>query len=197
METFSPHSTFVDTLPTWAGWGLYVHVPFCERKCPYCDFTVAVLRRRPELPYIEALWREYDARVDAYVGPLKTIYFGGGTPGLLVPESIDAWAEGARARMDIEALEEFTVEFNPEHMDDARLAAWRRAGATRISLGVQALHPHALQRLGRHHSVEDAVHAVERARAHGFEHISLDFIFAVPDAVFKWWQVRCFFGSLR
>lgn len=162
------------------GWGLYVHVPFCARKCPYCDFTVAVLRERPEGPYIDALWQEFDARADAYKGPLRTVYFGGGTPGLLLPESVRRWGEGMRARDLYKHLEEFTVEFNPEHADDARLQAWADAGATRISLGAQALHDDALQRLGREHRAEDVARAVDAARRAGFRHVSIDIIFAVP-----------------
>lgn len=162
------------------GWGLYIHVPFCARKCPYCDFTVAVLRDRPEIPYVDALIAELDARRAEMTGPLRTIYVGGGTPGLLLPTSVDHLGAQLRARGLLGGLEEFTVEVNPEQADDARLAAWKRSGATRISMGAQALHSNALQILGREHEPQDVFDAVARAEAAGFEHISIDFIFAVP-----------------
>lgn len=139
-----------------------------------------MLRDRPERPYIDALWREFDARASAFQGPLRTVYFGGGTPGLLVPESVQMWGEGMRARGLHNHIEEFTVEFNPEHADDARLRAWADAGATRISLGAQALHDDALKRLGREHRAADVVRAVEAARRAGFRSVSIDIIFAVP-----------------
>lgn len=162
------------------GWGLYIHVPFCARKCPYCDFTVAVLNDRPERAYIDALLTELDARIHTMRGPLRTIYIGGGTPGLLLPENVEYLAEGLRTRSLLHALEEFTVEVNPEQADDARLAAWKRAGATRLSMGAQALHERALSILGREHTPRDVFDAIERAHRHGFEHLSIDFIFAVP-----------------
>lgn len=162
------------------GWGLYIHVPFCARKCPYCDFTVAVLQSRPEAAYVDALMRELDARLSEVSGPPRTVYIGGGTPGLLLPQNVRALGEGLRSRGMLSALEEFTVEINPEHADDARLAAWKDAGATRLSMGAQALHQEALDILGRAHRPEDVLNAAERARAHGFEHLSIDFIFAVP-----------------
>lgn len=161
-----------------AGWGLYIHIPFCVRKCPYCDFTVAVLRHRPEHEYVHALIKELKTR--ALEGPLRTIYLGGGTPGLLEPSAVRALGEGLRATLDLTSLEEWSVEFNPEHADDARLAAWAEAGATRISLGVQALAPVSLTMLGRAHTAADVEAAIARANAHGFAHVSIDFIFALP-----------------
>lgn len=162
------------------GWGLYIHVPFCARKCPYCDFTVAVLRDRPEIPYVDALIEELDQRRVAMHGPLRTIYVGGGTPGLLVPSTVDYLGAKLRERGLLDAIEEFTVEVNPEQADDPRLAAWKRNGATRISMGAQALHDEALNILGRAHQPQDVIDAVHRADAAGFAHISIDFIFAVP-----------------
>lgn len=161
-----------------AGWGLYIHIPFCVRKCPYCDFTVAVLRNRPEADYVAAVLEELQAR--ALTGPLRTVYLGGGTPGLLEPDAVRALGQGIRAQHDTSGLQEWTVEFNPEHADDARLAAWIDAGATRISLGVQALAPASLALLGRPHAAADVLAAIARAKAHGFAHISIDFIFALP-----------------
>lgn len=169
-----------ENLSALDGWGLYIHVPFCARKCPYCDFTVAVLRDRPEVPYVDALIVELDARRKQMSGPLRTIYVGGGTPGLLVPASVDRLGAQLRQRGLLDGLEEFTVEVNPEQADEERLAAWKRNGATRISMGAQALHPNALKILGREHEPHDVFDAIARAESAGFDHISIDFIFAVP-----------------
>ncbi len=163
-----------------AGWGLYVHIPFCARKCPYCDFTVAVLRDPPEEPYIRALIQELDARAARYKTPPRTLYVGGGTPGLLQPHTVRLFGERLRERGMLDALEEFTVEFNPEQADDARLHAWKAIGATRISLGVQALHDDALKILGREHRPAQAYDTIRRVKTHGFSQLSVDFIFAVP-----------------
>lgn len=172
--------SYLQQLPATAGWGLYIHVPFCARKCPYCDFTVAVLKDRPERAYIDALFQELDTRRPQMQGPLRTIYIGGGTPGLLLPENVAYLGEGLRTRSMLSSVEEFTVEVNPEHADAARLDAWKQAGATRISMGAQALHTEALQILGRAHTPAQVIAAVEQAHRSGFEHISIDFIFAVP-----------------
>lgn len=179
-ERAAKENVIPDIVNPLDGWGLYIHVPFCARKCPYCDFTVAVLNDRPEIPYVDALIAELDARRSQVRGPLRTIYVGGGTPGLLVPSSVDHLGAQLRQRGLLEGLEEFTVEVNPEQADDARLAAWKRNGATRISMGAQALHSNALNILGREHQPQDVFDAVKRAKSAGFEHISIDFIFAVP-----------------
>lgn len=179
-ERVAHQTAVISGLDALDGWGLYIHVPFCARKCPYCDFTVAVLRDRPEIPYVDALISELDARRTPMSGPVRTIYIGGGTPGLLLPASVDRLGEQLRQRGLLDDLEEFTVEVNPEQADEERLAAWKRNGATRISMGAQALHRNALKILGREHAPEDVFDAVTRAESAGFEHISIDFIFAVP-----------------
>ena len=161
-------------------WGLYLHIPFCERKCPYCDFTIAVLAHPPELPYIDAMEREMVTRSREYRGKLSTIYVGGGTPGMLSPASVHALGASLDRVFGARSLDEFTVEFNPEHADEARLRAWYGIGARRLSLGVQALDARALQLLGREHDEALVRAAVARARAIGFEHISVDFIFGLP-----------------
>lgn len=163
-----------------AQWGLYVHIPFCARKCPYCDFTIAVTARRPELEYIDALERELAARRTRFSGDLRSIYFGGGTPGILEPDSVAELGAMLRRHLPVDHVEEFSVEFNPEHASFERLSAWKAAGATRISLGVQAFSPEALNLLGREHDAEMVESAVETAASVGFKHISIDFIFALP-----------------
>lgn len=160
--------------------GLYVHIPFCARKCPYCDFTVVVNARREELAYVAALERELAVRRGEFPEHLATIYVGGGTPGILEVPAVDALGDMFRRHLSLDSLGEFTVEFNPEHATPDRLRAWRRAGATRVSLGVQALSEDALKLLGREHNAAMIAAAIAHAKEAGFLHISIDFIFGLP-----------------
>lgn len=170
-------------LPIWRtsdGWGLYIHVPFCARKCPYCDFTIAVNARPPEDEYVDALEREIRARQSEMHGPLRTIYVGGGTPSMLSTAAVARLGEALVQVLPSGSLDEFTVEFNPEHASVEKLAAWRAIGATRVSLGVQALSQEALTFLGRAHDEAGVRVAVDNAVRAGFSHVSIDFIFALP-----------------
>lgn len=166
--------------PQKRGWGLYAHIPFCARRCPYCDFTVAVLSEPPFSPYMRALADEIRTRAQGLEGPPDTIYFGGGTPGMLPPEVVDSFADLMEALRINQRCEEFTVEFNPEHASPERLRAWRALGADRISLGVQSIDASALRFLGREHARKEVFEAVERALRAGFETISVDLIFGLP-----------------
>lgn len=158
--------------------GVYVHVPFCSRHCPYCDFTVAVVSRIPHAAYADALLNEWDDRREEIEGrALRTVYFGGGTPGLWDPSELGRVL--AALRGDAE-LDEVTVEMNPEHTTPAQLDALLDAGVTRLSFGVQSFDDATLARLGRAHDGARAVRALRDAAAAGFEHLSVDVIFAVP-----------------
>ncbi|MCP3986914.1 MAG: radical SAM family heme chaperone HemW [bacterium] len=165
--------------------GVYVHVPFCERVCPYCDFAVVarrVLEPAEEQRTVAALRKELRARAPAYPGhDLATIYFGGGTPALLQPASIAGligdiqkhWNDGSEPR-------EVTLELNPSTLERERLPAFRDAGVDRLSIGVQSFDDGSLHRLGRAHRVEEVHRTLEAARAAGFANLSLDLIFGVP-----------------
>ena len=156
--------------------GVYVHVPFCAAHCPYCDFTVAVVRDIPHEAYADAIAREWAVRqVERDGRALRTLYFGGGTPGLWDPSAL------ARTIATIGGQpEEVTLEVNPEFCDAERLRAWRAAGVNRISLGTQSFCDTTLARLGRAHTGEEARAAVLRAHEAGFERVSVDLMFAVP-----------------
>ena len=156
--------------------GLYVHVPFCARACPYCDFDFQV-GRAPDVPaYLAALQREADARADAREGQrFGTIYVGGGTPSLLGPAGVVALLGWIARRFPGSGALEVTVEVNPEHASEALLDALVAAGATRISVGLQTFDPAGLRELGRVHRPEDAEAAIAGARARGLE-VSADLI---------------------
>ena len=163
--------------------GVYVHVPFCEHVCPYCDFAVVAVGRLgapDEDAWVELVLREWERWRDRLAGRrVASVYFGGGTPSLVAAKSLERVlaALGAALRFD---SPEITVEANPENLDDARLAAWRAAGVTRLSIGVQSFDDAELARLGRVHDARAAPLGVARARAAGFDDLSLDLMYAFP-----------------
>ena len=164
--------------------GVYLHVPFCERVCPYCDFAVVAARRlEPEREdaYVAALLRELDLRKGDFAGlALASIYLGGGTPALLRPESLARLVAAVRAAFQAAGEPEVTLEANPSTLERARLPGFREAGVNRLSLGIQSFDDGVLKRLGRAHRAPEGRAAVRAARAAGFANLSLDLIFAVP-----------------
>ncbi|WP_428377155.1 radical SAM family heme chaperone HemW [Lichenicoccus sp.] len=169
---------------------LYIHWPFCLAKCPYCDFNSHVRDVVPEARFATALSRElaYEA---ARLGrrPLSSIFFGGGTPSLMQPDSVAALIEQATTLFEPVADLEITLEANPTSVETGRLRGFRDAGVNRVSLGVQALDAEALHRLGREHSAGEAVAALELARAL-FPRISFDLIYARPGQTMAAWQAE-------
>lgn len=169
--------------------GVYLHLPWCERVCPYCDF--AVLAARPlepevEARYVERLRIELSARAPDFAGrSLASLYFGGGTPALFAPDSIAGLKEAVQAAFPRNApgdgLPEITLELNPSTVERARLPDFRAAGVNRLSVGVQSFDDRILKRLGRAHRAAVAWETLEAARAAGFDDLSIDLIFAVPD----------------
>ena len=163
--------------------GVYLHVPFCERVCPYCDFAVVAARRlsaRDEERYVAALLTELGGRAPRFAGRwLETIYFGGGTPSLLRPESIARIVAALRSAF-AGAPREVTLEANPSTLERERLPAFRAAGVDRLSLGVQSFDDGVLKRLGRAHRAEAVHAALEAVRRAGFENVSLDLIVGAP-----------------
>ncbi|WP_305044982.1 radical SAM family heme chaperone HemW [Geoalkalibacter sp.] len=162
---------------------LYLHVPFCRRKCPYCDFfsqepTEAQLAEYPSL-LIRHL--RLAARQAWVPGPLATVFFGGGTPSLLPPAAIGAILAAADAGFGLAADVEITLEANPGTLTAESLRGYRAAGINRLSLGVQSLDARHLQSLGRLHGPGEARRAVDWARRAGFAALSLDLIFALPE----------------
>jgi oxygen-independent coproporphyrinogen-3 oxidase len=167
--------------------GIYLHLPFCERICPYCDFAVVAaptLGPEVEARYVEALRMELAARRSDFGDrTLASIYFGGGTPSLFQPESIRELLEAIRrAFAPSETGEEIetTLELNPSTVEQARLAGFRRAGINRLSVGVQSFDDVQLKRLGRAHRAAVARETLAAARAAGFDNLSIDLIFAGP-----------------
>jgi oxygen-independent coproporphyrinogen-3 oxidase len=160
--------------------GVYVHVPFCARACPYCDFDFRVDARPDGAAFVEALEREVHQREDARVGDApRTLYVGGGTPSVLAAEDLSGLLAWMARTWRPDACREWTVEFNPEHADPQRLEVLRDAGVGRVSLGVQSFDPVGLRQLGRAHSPQQALDALARAEAVGLD-VSLDLIVGWP-----------------
>jgi oxygen-independent coproporphyrinogen-3 oxidase len=160
---------------------LYVHVPWCLRKCPYCDFNSHELRGElPEREYVDSLLGDLEQSLALVWGrPVYTVFIGGGTPSLLSPEAVDALLSGVRARMPLIVDAEVTLEANPGTFEAERFRAFRAAGVNRLSIGVQSFNPRHLTALGRVHDDAQARAAVECARD-VFDNYNLDLMYGLP-----------------
>ncbi|HEX2660705.1 MAG TPA: radical SAM family heme chaperone HemW [Polyangia bacterium] len=176
--------------------GLYVHFPFCSVHCPYCDFAVDARADIPHDRYADAVIAEIAARAPWFrrageaTPRLVSIYFGGGTPGLWNVDALARVIEAGRAAFSVDpaASLEITVEANPGEVDEARVAAWRRAGVNRLSLGLQSFDDAALVALGRNHDAAAGPTAVRTARAQGIDNLSVDLMFGLPGQTQDDWQ---------
>ena len=160
---------------------LYVHIPWCVRKCPYCDFNSH--ERAGDLPeneYVARLMQDLESLLPSVWGRrLVSVFIGGGTPSLFSPDAIDTLLSGVRARMTLEPGAEITLEANPGTVEAARFRGFREAGVNRISIGVQSFDEHMLAALGRIHSAGEARHAIAAAAA-SFEHVNIDLMYGLP-----------------
>lgn len=162
---------------------LYVHFPWCTRKCPYCDFNShAVTNGIPESAYIQQLLLDLDQDLSLLEDPpcITSIFFGGGTPSLFQPEAISNLLAGVKQRVALDPLAEITLEANPGTTDYAKFAGYVQAGVNRLSMGVQSLNDVQLKALGRIHSADDARQAFLAARSAGFENINIDLMHGLP-----------------
>lgn len=167
---------------------LYVHVPFCGRRCTYCDFAIAVRRRVPVDDYINGIARELALRFpDRPTWSLDTLYLGGGTPSKLGGAGITRLVEviGRRAALSPDA--EITLEANPEDVTAAAVEEWRSAGVNRLSIGAQSFDPAVLAWMHRTHSETQIGEAIAIARGQGIDNLSVDLIFALPAAIERSW----------
>jgi oxygen-independent coproporphyrinogen-3 oxidase len=165
---------------------LYVHMPWCVRKCPYCDFNSHQLKSaKPDGAYIDSLIRDLDGELPLLAGRgVATIFFGGGTPSLFHPEEFKRLLSALRQRIQVEADAEITLEANPGTIERGRFAEYAEAGINRVSLGAQTFAPRALELLGRIHTADDTHLAVEELRAAGIANFNLDLMYALPQQSF-------------
>ena len=182
-----------DAVSVPGGFGLYLHWPFCKSKCPYCDFNSHVRAAIDERRWREGLLRELDhyaAEIAAEGGPprrLDSIFFGGGTPSLMHPDTVASLIERARQHWSFAPDIEITLEANPTSVEIARFRALAQAGVNRVSIGIQALDDESLRFLGRQHSAAEALQAFEAARAH-FPRFTFDLIYARPHQTPAQWR---------
>lgn len=168
--------------------GVYLHIPFCERKCIYCDFY-SIENRNSMDEFVRALHREIAMnREYGNHEPVDTIFFGGGTPSLLSAGAIGGILEVLHRTFRVEAGAEITLEANPGTVDRAKLLAYRSAGINRLSFGIQSFHQDELEFLGRIHSAADAEGCVRWAQDVGFENVSVDLVYALPQQTLGRWE---------
>lgn len=171
---------------------LYLHVPFCARRCSYCDFAIAVRREVPTDRYVASVLTEWDGWQSSDVWQdateIQTVYFGGGTPSHIDPAGIAVLLDGIARRRRVAPGAEITLEANPDDVSPARAAAWRAAGVNRISLGVQSFDPGVLEWMHRTHTAGQVAPAVQALRRAGFQDLSLDLIFGLPAALGRQWD---------
>ncbi|HGF5057312.1 TPA: radical SAM family heme chaperone HemW [Vibrio parahaemolyticus] len=166
---------------------LYVHIPWCVQKCPYCDFNSHALKAEiPEEEYISALLEDLDTDIDKYrlndaPRPLHSIFIGGGTPSLISAEGIERLLKGIEARIPFKPDIEITMEANPGTIEAERFVGYRKAGVTRISIGVQSFEQEKLELLGRIHGQGEAVNAAKLAHQIGLNSFNLDLMHGLPD----------------
>jgi oxygen-independent coproporphyrinogen III oxidase len=171
--------------------GVYVHFPFCSVRCPYCDFAVDERADIPHDDYAEAVVGEVAARAAWFdgAGPLVSIYFGGGTPGLWRPDALARVIDATRGTFGAPSADlEITVEVNPGETGVEPLRALRAGGVNRLSIGIQALDDALLAALGRNHAAAAGPAAVAAARAAGFDNLSVDLMFGVPGQTLDGWR---------
>ena len=171
------------------GIGLYVHVPFCKTKCPYCDFNTYQGIEGQMGTYLEAVTTELRLWGSALGHPrVRTVFFGGGTPSYLPDGDIEAILQAASGSFTIDSKAEITIEANPGDLDEAACRGLLRQGVNRLSIGVQSLDNSLLQLLGRRHSADGAIVAFQTARDAGFDNVNLDLMYGLPHQTVAQWD---------
>ncbi|QHJ89533.1 radical SAM family heme chaperone HemW [Aequoribacter fuscus] len=172
---------------TPSGTGLYIHFPWCERKCPYCDFNSHVSGQAlPEAEMVTALINDYTSDLEIYgARPIDSLFIGGGTPSLISAQSIARLLDGIDRLTPLSDTTEITMEANPGSSEQEKFAGYRAAGVNRLSIGIQSFNSEHLRRLGRIHSRDEADHAIKAAQAAGFERINIDLMYGLPDQTLK------------
>lgn len=161
---------------------LYIHIPWCTRKCPYCDFNSHVSSAIPEDEYTIALIEDLDQDLDKFEGrELQSIFFGGGTPSLFSAKSIGKILQETNKRLRFAEDIEITLEANPGSIEQKKFSNYRAAGINRLSIGVQSFNQQHLQKLGRIHSNEEAVRAIAAAKTAGFSNFNIDLMHGLPE----------------
>lgn len=168
--------------------GIYIHIPFCMQKCGYCDFYSLVgLSDKSE--FVKALCAEIDLRKDELINqPVNTVYFGGGTPSVLKIADFECIILALKEAYDLSSVQEFTIEVNPDDMNLEFLNELKHLGFNRLSMGIQSFNDRILTFMNRRHNAKEAVKAVKMAQIAGFDNISIDLIYGIPDMSLMEWK---------
>jgi oxygen-independent coproporphyrinogen III oxidase len=169
--------------------GIYIHIPFCKQKCTYCDFHFSTTFEGYRNEMIQAMCAEMRLRGADFLNnvPLETIYFGGGTPSLLHEDELNSLLDTVREEFDCTQVREITLEANPDDLSDEQLAVWKKLGVNRLSIGIQSFRAQDLEWMNRAHTVEEALEAVSRAQAAGFENLTVDLMYGLPELDDEQW----------
>ena len=185
----APHeATLTRAATAWPPRHVYVHVPFCTRRCSYCDFSIAVRARVPVAEFVEGITREMALRFPSGPWNADTLYLGGGTPSKLGGEGVAALIGTLRKRITLAGDAEVTIEANPEDITADAVRAWRGAGVNRLSIGAQSFDDSVLAWMHRSHDAARIGEAVRVARGEGIPSFSLDLIFALPESLKRDWR---------
>ncbi|UCE65457.1 MAG: radical SAM family heme chaperone HemW [Candidatus Zixiibacteriota bacterium] len=170
--------------------GIYLHFPFCESKCPYCDFYSTLIDDNVSTKFMDAVIAESNKEADSDFGSFiyDTIYFGGGTPSLMNPDEINRLLENLQANFNIEKNAEITIECNPSFLTEKKMKGYLKSGINRISLGVQSFNEANLKTLGRLHTPDEAVKTYRIMRDSGFKNVSIDLIYGIPHQTIAEWE---------
>lgn len=169
--------------------GIYIHIPFCQQICHYCDFNKVFIKNQPVDEYIEALNTEIQLRMQS--GAInknpKTIFLGGGTPTALKPDQLSRLMEIIQHHFDVSSVNEFSSEANPDDLTREKMQILKDGGVNRLSIGVQSFHPELLKKIGRTHNNEEALQTIQSAKDSGFENISIDLMYGLPGQSMEDW----------
>lgn len=170
--------------------GMYIHIPFCHQICYYCDFNKVFFKNQPVDEYIESIGQELAIMRQSGISfkELETVFLGGGTPTSLSEKQLDRLLAIIHDYVDVGSLREFSTEANPDELTYGKLTVLKNAGVDRLSIGVQSFDAGLLKRIGRTHGPDDAARVVGEARKAGFDNISIDLIYGLPDQTIKQWK---------
>ncbi len=171
--------------------GIYIHIPFCRKKCTYCDFHFSTTFENYRERMVDAIVQEAYSRASELSGEtVKTVYFGGGTPSVLNADELHQILKTVRENYVVDENVEITLEANPDDINKELLKIWRREGVNRLSIGVQSFRPEDLEWMNRSHTAEQAVNTVKLAQREGFDNITIDLIYGLPNMSIKEWEAQ-------
>ena len=168
--------------------GIYIHIPFCKQACSYCNFHFSTSSKNRQR-ILDAMLKEIEDRADFFIDEqVQSVYFGGGTPSILDQSELSQIFKKLETHFDLSRLKEVTLEANPDDLSQKKLQELRNTPVNRLSIGVQSLHQKDLDFMNRAHNAEEGIKSVERALAAGFEKLSLDLIFGIPNSTNQEWE---------